>query len=116
MESNKRKDKLVKLLINKDFNVVELKERILDNEVDSIDKLHDVNNLINKKGLKQIATVSIAIKKFFYYVNKNVKSFDELPQTAQDYIHYIEKYLGIEVYLVSVGPERSQNIIRTTLF
>ncbi|MEG1200476.1 MAG: adenylosuccinate synthetase, partial [Algoriella sp.] len=46
----------------------------------------------------------------------NVKSFDELPVTAQDYIHYIEKYLGIEVYLVSVGPERSQNIIRTTLF
>ena len=46
----------------------------------------------------------------------NVKSFDELPITAQDYIHYIEKYLGIEVYLVSVGPERSQNIIRTTLF
>ena len=46
----------------------------------------------------------------------NVKSFDELPLTAQDYIHYIEKYLGIEVYLVSVGPERSQNIIRTTLF
>ena len=46
----------------------------------------------------------------------NVKTFDELPQTAQDYIHYIEKYLGIEVYLVSVGPERSQNIIRTTLF
>jgi len=46
----------------------------------------------------------------------DVKSFDELPVTAQDYIHYIEKYLGIEVYLVSVGPERSQNIIRTTLF
>lgn len=46
----------------------------------------------------------------------SVKSFDELPQTAQDYIHFIEKYLGIEVYLVSVGPERSQNIIRTNLF
>ena len=46
----------------------------------------------------------------------NVKTFDELPQSAQDYIHFIEKYLGIEVYLVSVGPERSQNIIRTNLF
>ncbi|MBF0597109.1 adenylosuccinate synthase [Faecalibacter rhinopitheci] len=46
----------------------------------------------------------------------NAKAFDELPQTAQDYIHFIEKYLGIDVYLVSVGPERSQNIIRTTLF
>ncbi len=45
-----------------------------------------------------------------------VSSFDDLPKTAQDYIHYIENYLGIEVYLVSVGPERSQNIIRTTLF
>ena len=44
------------------------------------------------------------------------KTFDELPQTAQDYIHFIEKFLGIDVYLVSVGPERSQNIIRTTLF
>ena len=46
----------------------------------------------------------------------DAKSFDELPQTAQDYIHFIEKFLGIDVYLVSVGPERSQNIIRTTLF
>ena len=46
----------------------------------------------------------------------SAKSFNELPATAQDYIHFIEKYLGIDVYLVSVGPERSQNIIRTTLF
>ncbi len=45
-----------------------------------------------------------------------IKSFDELPKSAQDYLHFIEDYLGIEVYLVSVGPERSQNIIRTNLF
>ncbi|MDR2122468.1 MAG: adenylosuccinate synthase [Flavobacteriaceae bacterium] len=45
-----------------------------------------------------------------------IKSFDELPKTAQDYLHFIEVYLGIEVYLISVGPERSQNIIRTNLF
>ena len=45
-----------------------------------------------------------------------ISTFDELPKTVQDYIHFIENYLGIEVYLVSVGPERSQNIIRTTLF
>ncbi|MBV7440551.1 adenylosuccinate synthase [Weeksellaceae bacterium TAE3-ERU29] len=42
--------------------------------------------------------------------------FEELPQTAQDYIKFIEDYLGIEVYLVSVGPDRSQNIIRKELF
>ena len=46
----------------------------------------------------------------------HARSFDELPQKAQDYIAFIEKYLGINVYLVSVGPERSQNIIRKELF
>lgn len=45
-----------------------------------------------------------------------VRSYDELPDTAQKYIEFIEKYLGINVYLVSVGPERSQNIIRKELF
>lgn len=45
-----------------------------------------------------------------------VNTFDELPQKAQDYIGFIEDYLGIEVYLVSVGPDRSQNIIRKELF
>lgn len=45
-----------------------------------------------------------------------INSFDELPQKAQDYIGFIEKYLGIEVYLVSVGPDRSQNIIRKEIF
>ncbi|HUH34812.1 MAG TPA: adenylosuccinate synthase [Moheibacter sp.] len=45
-----------------------------------------------------------------------INSFDDLPQTAQDYLHFIEEYLGIEIYLVSVGPDRSQNIIRKELF
>lgn len=44
------------------------------------------------------------------------KSFDELPEKAQNYIRFIEKYLGVDVYLVSVGPDRNQNIIRTDLF
>lgn len=46
----------------------------------------------------------------------SINSFHDLPKTAQDYIHFIEQYLGIEIYLVSVGPDRSQNIIRKELF
>lgn len=46
----------------------------------------------------------------------HARSYDELPQNAKNYIEYIEKYLGINVYLVSVGPERTQNIIRKELF
>lgn len=44
------------------------------------------------------------------------RSYDDLPLNAKKYIEYIEEYLGINVYLVSVGPERSQNIIRKELF
>lgn len=44
------------------------------------------------------------------------RSYDELPANAKKYIEFIENYLGINVYLVSVGPERSQNIIRKELF
>lgn len=46
----------------------------------------------------------------------HARSYDELPQNAKKYIEFIEEYLGINVYLVSVGPERSQNIIRKELF
>jgi adenylosuccinate synthase len=44
------------------------------------------------------------------------RSYDDLPANAKKYIEFIESYLGINVYLVSVGPERSQNIIRKELF
>ena len=44
------------------------------------------------------------------------RSYDELPENAQKYIEFIEEYLGINVCLVSVGPERNQNIIRKELF
>lgn len=46
----------------------------------------------------------------------NARSYDELPVNAKKYIEFIENHLGINVYLVSVGPERSQNIIRKELF
>ena len=46
----------------------------------------------------------------------HAKSFDDLPENAQKYIQFIEQYLGIDVYLVSVGPERTQNIIKKEIF
>lgn len=46
----------------------------------------------------------------------HARSYDELPENAKKYIEFIEDYLGIHAYLVSVGPERSQNIIRKELF
>lgn len=39
-------------------------------------------------------------------------SFDQLPANAQNYIHKIEEVTGLEVAIVSVGPDRKQTIIR----
>lgn len=41
-----------------------------------------------------------------------VTSFDELPENAKKYIKAIEDFIKVPVRIVSVGPKRSQTIIR----
>ena len=40
------------------------------------------------------------------------RSFDELPQAAQDYIAFLEELAGVRVSIVAVGPSREQTIMR----
>ena len=40
----------------------------------------------------------------------NVKSFNNLPKNAKNYIHKIEEITGINVSIISVGPDREQTI------
>ncbi len=44
------------------------------------------------------------------------KSFEELPENTKRYIEAIEEYTGLPVSIVSVGPKRSQTIIRSKMF
>ncbi|MGD9564372.1 MAG: adenylosuccinate synthase [Pyrinomonadaceae bacterium] len=37
--------------------------------------------------------------------------FDKLPQKAQDYVRFLSDQVGVEIGLVSTGPERDQTII-----
>jgi adenylosuccinate synthase len=41
-----------------------------------------------------------------------MKSESEFPKALSDYIAFIEKYMGIPVTIVSVGPDRTATIIR----
>lgn len=41
-----------------------------------------------------------------------VRSMDDLPGPARDYIAFIEDFVGLPVSIVSVGPDRSQTIQR----
>ena len=40
-----------------------------------------------------------------------VKSFEDLPNTAQSYIKAIEAFIEVPITFISVGPERTENII-----
>jgi adenylosuccinate synthase len=42
---------------------------------------------------------------------ENVRVLDELPATARAYVRFIEEQAGVPVFLVSVGPRRSETIM-----
>jgi adenylosuccinate synthase len=41
-----------------------------------------------------------------------IKMYDQLPVECQDYLEFIEKYLNLKISILSLGPERSQTIIK----
>jgi hypothetical protein len=40
-----------------------------------------------------------------------IKSFEDLPDNAQSYIKAIETFIEVPITFISVGPERTENII-----
>ena len=41
-----------------------------------------------------------------------VRAYDQLPAAARAYVERIEVLAGVRVSMVSVGPERSQTLVR----
>jgi adenylosuccinate synthase len=39
-----------------------------------------------------------------------MKSYSDLPKNCKKYIEYVEKYVGVPIKLVSVGPDREATI------
>ena len=46
----------------------------------------------------------------------NVKTFEDLPENAQNYLRKIEDLINVPVGLFSVGPDREQTIVLTEFF
>ena len=40
------------------------------------------------------------------------ETYDELPGQAKEYISFIEEFTGVPVSMISVGPDRENNIYR----
>ena len=41
-----------------------------------------------------------------------ITSYESLPKNCKEYLKFIEKFIGIELDIISVGPDRKQNIIK----
>jgi adenylosuccinate synthase len=39
-----------------------------------------------------------------------ISRFEDLPKNAQTYLQFVQSYLGVPIYLVSVGPDRGHQI------
>ena len=44
---------------------------------------------------------------------REVRSIEKLPTAARDYLDRIEALIGVPIAIVSVGPERTQTLMRT---
>ena len=40
----------------------------------------------------------------------NIQTYDELPETCKEYLEFIEQFCGVRISMVSVGPDRVNNI------
>ena len=45
-----------------------------------------------------------------------VKSFEELPNEAKEYINFIEREVEVPIVMISIGPDKYQTIIRKDIF
>lgn len=72
-----------------------------------------IPSLVNDFG--RVNPVYVELKGFKEDIT-GVKSFEELPLAAQQYIKFIEDQTGIKVVIFSVGPDRNQTIIIDDIF
>ena len=42
----------------------------------------------------------------------NLKSYDELPKEAKDYVSFIENFTGVKIRSVGVGPGRENMLFK----
>lgn len=47
---------------------------------------------------------------------KGVTTFEDLPPEAKAYVARVEELVGVPVHLLSIGPDRSQTIVRQDIF
>lgn len=51
-----------------------------------------------------------------HFNSKEIQSMEDLPRELQDYVQRIERFLGVPIVLMSIGPGREETLVRTDPF
>lgn len=70
------------------FDDVAFKRKLESNDIKTFDELHEVSKEISKLGLAQLYNISMALKKFFPYSKKEIKSLTSIDtNTIDDFVN-----------------------------
>ncbi len=79
---------------------------------------YEIKGKITKNIPYELNNDIVPVYKEFQGWNKdisNIKTYDELPENLKKYIDFIEKEVGVNVSIISVGANRDATIFRTEL-
>ena len=63
--------------------------------------------------IEQLEKCEVVYKKFDgFEITGKEKNYDELEKNVKEYLKFIEKYLNVPISIVSIGPKRSETIIK----
>lgn len=88
--------------------------------LDSFDKIkvavgYKIDNKVYTtypSSIKDFKNVEIIYKEFDGWKQdiSNIKNYNDLPKNCKQYIEFIQEYLNCPISMISVGPDRTQNI------
>ena len=102
------------------IDLVELKRAVIANSVTSLCINHlDTIGLIGEEigHIKlRIGDTPTGKPKYFTFKEgwkiENAETFKDLPENAKKYIYYIERFLGVHVKYIGIGPDEKDMIVR----
>ncbi len=109
------------IMLNGVTNLMMMKADVLDDfETINVAVKYNVNNVITDEvpyELSDEAIVPVFDKiKGWNTSLATVSSFDGMPPELKQYVDYIENNTGVQVSMVSIGPDRRSTLLRTETF
>lgn len=75
-------------------------------------KLNGKSTPYSSCGFDELEKIKVVYKEFSGWDEdiRRVRKFSNLPKNCQQYLKFIEKFLGVKISIVSVGPQREEYI------